>query len=83
MPLEVDWFTQLMKTHLQAFHTHAISAAEIILSDEIKNELKEIWKVQYKVMKRDVEEYLHPAYLKCAYENGNIIIPYTVKVKVI
>lgn len=86
-----------MKTHLQAFHAQATSAAEIVLSDEIKDELKDIWKIQYKVMKRDVvyavnrarrkqrginrefavgvEEYLYPAYLKCACENGNIIVP--------
>lgn len=87
-----------MKSHLQAFHAQAISAAENFLSDEAKEELQDVWKIQYKAMKRGVtwtvnkarrkqrdinrkfavgvEEHLHPAYLKCAYENSTVV-PFT------
>lgn len=97
MSLEVDWFSQLMKQPLQAFHTRAISAAGNALMDNVKNKLQDNWTKQYETMERDgmctvewarrkqrginrkfadgVEEYLHPTYLKCAYEYGNIIIP--------
>lgn len=55
IPLELDWFAESIKNHLQTFHVQAITSTEGMLSDMDVEILQNTWKTQYETMERKVK----------------------------